>query len=70
MKKTPEEMRAIILICKEIYNECLRELEERGQPVAVIPVDSIPLTGQGKNDYRTLETEYEDFNYVGVMNRM
>lgn len=57
-------------ICKDIYNECLKELEERGQPVAVIPVDSIPLTGQGKNDYRTLETEYEDFNYVGVMSKM
>lgn len=56
-------------VCREIYDECLEKLEERGQPVAVIQIDKIPLTGVGKNDYRTLEDEYEDFNYVGVMDR-
>lgn len=57
-------------VCKQIYKDCLEELEERGQPVAVIPVDKIPLTGVGKNDYRTLEAEYENFDYVRVMDKM
>jgi len=56
-------------VCKKIYEDCLERLEERGQPVAVIPIDQIPLTGVGKNDYRTLEEKYEDFDYVGVMDK-
>lgn len=58
------------VICKDIYTECLERLEERGQPVAVIPVNKIPLTGIGKNDYRSLEDEYEDFDYIGIMDKM
>ena len=49
--------------CKKIFNECNAQLEERGRPVAVVAIDKIPLTGSGKNDFRTLEKEYENFNY-------
>ncbi len=51
------------LFCKNIYNECNALLEERGRPVAVVPIDTIPLTGSGKNDFRTLEKEFENFDY-------
>jgi acyl-CoA synthetase (AMP-forming)/AMP-acid ligase II len=51
-------------VCKEIYQICLQKLEERGQPVAVIPIDKVPITGAGKNDYRTLEKEYVNFDYL------
>jgi len=54
------------MVCKEIYQECLNKLEERGQPVGVVAIDKIPLTGVGKNDYRTLEKEYEDFDYKAL----
>ncbi len=49
--------------CKNIFNECNALLEERGKPVAVVAIDKIPLTGSGKNDFRTLEKEYENFDY-------
>ena len=49
--------------CKNIFNECNALLEERGKPVAVVAIDKIPLTGSGKNDFRTLEKEYEHFDY-------
>lgn len=49
--------------CSAIYTAC-QELEERGRPVAVVAVESIPLTGSGKNDYRTLEKKYADFDYT------
>ena len=51
-------------ICKEIFELCDKQLEERGKPVGVVSVDSIPLTGMGKNDYRALEKEYKDFDYT------
>ena len=51
-------------VCKEIYQICLEKLEERGQPVAVVPIDKVPITGAGKNDYRTLEKEYLNFDYL------
>ena len=51
-------------LCKEIYHECLDKLEERGKPVAVLAVDSIPMTGAGKNDYITLEKQYGEFDYT------
>ncbi len=50
-------------VCADIFNECNQLLEERGRPVGVIAIDQIPLTGQGKNDYRTLEEQFEDFDY-------
>ena len=50
-------------ICREIYDLCQEQLEERGRPVAVICVDEIPLTGVGKNDYRALEKEFKYFDY-------
>ena len=51
-------------VCKEIYQICLEKLEERGQPVAVVPIDKVPITGAGKNDYRALEKEYVNFDYL------
>lgn len=50
--------------CKEIFDICNDRLEERGRPVAVISIDEIPLTGMGKNDYRTLEKQYRHFDYL------
>ena len=50
-------------ICREIYKLCNEQLEERGRPVAVVCIDEIPLTGVGKNDYRTLEKEFKYFDY-------
>jgi len=51
-------------ICREIYDLCQEQLEERGRPVAVVSVDEIPLTGVGKNDYRTLEKKFKYFDYL------
>ena len=50
--------------CKDIFDECQEKLEERGKPVAVLAVDKIPLTGSGKNDYRSLELEYANYEYT------
>lgn len=50
--------------CREIFAECMTQLEERGKPVAVLAVDKIPLTGSGKNDYRALELEYGTYAYT------
>ena len=50
--------------CKEIFKVCAEKLEERGQPVAVVAIDKIPITGAGKNDYMTLEKEYLHFDYL------
>ena len=51
-------------LCKEVFDECQARLEERGRPVAVLSIDKIPLTGSGKNDYRTLEGIYSKFDYT------
>ena len=50
--------------CIHIFAECMERLEERGKPVAILPVDKIPLTGAGKNDYRAIEKEYKTFDYT------
>ncbi len=57
-------------ICKEIYNDCNTRAEERGRPMAVVAIDKIPLTGMGKNDYRTLEKEYAAFDYKAWQNKL
>ncbi len=49
--------------CKKIFKFCDKTLEERGKPVGVIAIDTVPLTGMGKNDYRTLEKQYKKFDY-------
>lgn len=51
-------------LCYEIFDICNTRSEERGRPVAVLPIDAIPLTGSMKNDYRILEKQYADFDYV------
>ena len=54
--------------CRKIFKLCDETLEERGKPVGVIPVDEIPLTGMGKNDYRALEKQYKKFDYKSLVN--
>lgn len=49
--------------CAEIFAFCDQNVEERGKPVAVLAVDTLPLTGMGKIDYRALEKEYARFDY-------
>lgn len=53
-------------VCKEIFDICNEQLEERGKPVAIVSVDDIPLTGMGKSDYRTLEKIYVDYDYISL----
>ena len=48
---------------KELLEICEKDVEDRGRPVDVIIVDSIPLTGMGKNDNKTLEEKYRDYRY-------
>ena len=50
-------------VCKEIFEFCDSNIEDRGKPVAVIALDEIPLTGMGKNDYRLLEKQFSHFDY-------
>lgn len=52
--------------CRKIFKLCDATLEERGKPVGVIPIDEIPLTGMGKNDYRALEKKYRTFDYKSL----
>lgn len=49
--------------CARLYRECRERFEERGRPVAVVAVESIPLTGSGKNDFKALEERYRSFDY-------
>ena len=51
-------------ICSEIFHDCNARSEERGRPVAVIAIDEIPLTGAMKNDFKTLEKQFGDFDYT------
>ncbi len=52
------------IACREIFGICMDQLEERGKPVAVLPVAKIPITGAGKNDYRSLEEEFSGYDYT------
>ena len=51
--------------CRQLFDECQKRFEERGRPVAVVSVEAVPLTGNGKNDFRTLEAQFGDFDYKG-----
>ena len=51
-------------VCGEIFRFCDENLEERGKPVAVLCLDEVPLTPLGKNDFKALEKEYQDFDYL------
>ena len=48
---------------RELLEICEKDVEDRGRPVDVIIVDSIPLTGMGKNDNKTLEEKYRNYRY-------
>ena len=50
--------------CKDIFEMCDKQVEERGKPVAVLAVEKMPLTGLGKNDYRRLGDMYGRFDYL------
>ena len=50
--------------CKDIFEYCDKNVEERGKPVAVVAVEKLPLTAMGKVDNRTLEKEYMHFDYI------
>lgn len=50
--------------CKEIFEYCQQNAEERGRPVAVLAVEELPLTPMGKIDYRALEAEYVRYDYM------
>ena len=50
--------------CKEIFEYCNQSLEERGKPVAVLPIESLPLTPMGKIDYIALSKRFENFDYT------
>ena len=50
--------------CKEIFEFCDRNVEERGKPVAVVAVEELPLTAMGKVDNQKLEKEYIHFDYI------
>ena len=50
--------------CKKVYDYCNIHAEERGRPVAVVPMDKLPLTPMGKVDNKKLEAEYKDFDYL------
>ena len=50
--------------CKDIFEMCDKQVEERGKPVAVLAVEKMPLTGMGKNDYRALGDMYGEFDYL------
>ena len=54
-------------VCQRIYKYCHANAEERGRPVAVVPVEVLPLTPMGKVDNKKLEAEYKNFDYVSWM---
>ena len=51
-------------VCKEIFDHCQEQLEERGKPVAVLPIETIPLTGSGKVHYRDVEDKFSNYDYT------
>lgn len=51
-------------VCKAIFDQCQEELEERGKPVAVLPIETIPLTGSGKVHYRDIEDKFSNYDYT------
>lgn len=51
-------------VCRSVFRYCSENAEERGRPVAVVPVDSLPLTPMGKVDNKKLEADYKDFDYL------
>jgi acyl-CoA synthetase (AMP-forming)/AMP-acid ligase II len=54
-------------VCQRIYKYCHANAEERGRPVAVVPVEALPLTPMGKVDNKKLEAEYKNFDYISWM---
>lgn len=59
-----DEQTEIEKTCRRIYAECQRRAEERGRPVAVLAVKTMPLTGSGKNDFTLLSNRLHEYNYA------
>ena len=55
--------------CRKVFEYCNRNAEERGRPVAVVAVETLPLTPMGKVDNKTLEAEYKNFDYLAWASR-
>ena len=53
-----------IATCKEIFEYCDQNIEERGKPVAVLPIETLPLTPMGKIDYIALGKRFGKFDYM------
>lgn len=53
----------IAATCKNVFDYCNEHAEERGRPVAVVAVKTLPLTPMGKVDNRALEKEYKSYDY-------
>ncbi len=51
--------------CRKLMDKVNSLSEERGMLVGLIPVEKIPLTGMGKNDYILLEKQYSEYDYTG-----
>lgn len=60
----PAEGEDVAALCRTVYADVMARAEERGKPVAVLPVDEIPMTGAMKNDSIRLGHEYEHFDYT------
>ena len=55
--------------CKEIFEFCDKNLEERGKPVAVLSIEALPLTPMGKIDYIALGKRFAKFDYKEWQNQ-
>lgn len=51
-------------IRRELLQLCRDEVEQRSQPADIVFVKNIPTTKMAKNDYRALEDEFRDYDYL------
>jgi long-chain acyl-CoA synthetase len=49
---------------KEILELCANGIEERSQPADCVIIDKVPITGNGKKDFKKLEEEFANFDYI------
>ncbi len=56
--------------CRKIFEYCDQNIEERGKPVAVLPIEALPLTPMGKIDYIALGKRFSKFDYQAWQNNI